>query len=108
MLEWNVFVEDINRREIIEYNIFNHGSFIAGVKNLEKSRPNRKEFEEQLNRLLRYYFWSKCEWEIVLSEWPPPRQKKEYVKSRKIDVYDQIKLNWDFFVSYVWENRSKL
>lgn len=26
-LEWNVFVENINRRQIEIYNIFNHGSF---------------------------------------------------------------------------------
>jgi len=37
----------------------------------------------------RYQFWSRCEYEIIISSWPNEINKK------KIDVYDQIVLNID-------------
>ena len=51
-----------------------------------------------------YYFWSKCEYEIIVTcnpEWD--RFKKE-----KIDVYDQLQLNWNKFVDYIWENKNEI
>ena len=49
-----------------------------------------------------YYFWSKCEWEIILSDWPP----SDTFCKEKIDVFDQVMLNWDIFVDYIWNNRQ--
>lgn len=51
-----------------------------------------------------YYFWSKCEWEIIISGWPP----RDDFNDAKIDVYDQVKLNWDKFVDYTWDHRKEL
>lgn len=45
-----------------------------------------------------YYFWSKCEWEIILSDFPPSKKFQE----KKVDVYEQVMLNWDIFINYVW------
>ena len=47
-----------------------------------------------------YYFWSKCEWEIVVSEWP------NNTKGSKIDVFTQLRLNWDEFINYVIAHAS--
>ena len=30
------------------------------------------------------------------------------IQDIKIDVYDQIKLNWDLFVDYVWNERKNI
>ena len=43
-----------------------------------------------------YYFWSKCEYEIILSPWTGRAD------DIKIDIYDQIMMNFDRFVGYVW------
>lgn len=43
-----------------------------------------------------YYFWSKCEYEIILSPWTGRAD------DIKIDVYDQIMMNFDSFVDYCW------
>ena len=37
MLEWNVYNEDINNREIKIYNIFNHGGFLKGLNQMFKN-----------------------------------------------------------------------
>lgn len=72
-------------------------------------------------------YWSKAEWELVITDTQPHIDSKElnrlitdcYLKrtvaeppllfshvnlsdAEKIDVYEQVRLNWDEFVDYVW------
>lgn len=54
--------------------------------------------EMRLERLCMYYFWSKCEYEVIVSSWPP-REGSE----RKIAIYDQLKANWDIFKELVFK-----
>ena len=97
---WFVYVENINKREIEKYNIFDHDSFMNDVKDAyKKYKDDFESFAEKVKHSLMYYFWSKCEWEIILSDWPPSDKFKE----KKINVYDQIMLNWDIFINYVWK-----
>ena len=101
MLKWLVYNEDFNARCIREFDIFNHHSFREDcIKNAKKNKDNKEEFIEALRRDLMYYFWSKCEWEIILSDWPPSGQVE-----KKIDVFDQVMLNFDVFVDYLWEEK---
>lgn len=100
---WNVFIENFNRKQIDTYNIFDHSFFNSEVKGCyDKFKDNFEEFSNAVKHILMYYFWSKCEWEIILSDWPP----SETFKSKKISVYDQVILNWDIFVDYVWRTLS--
>lgn len=50
----------------------------------------------KLDRLCAYYFWSKCEHEVVVSGWPNGKNE------RKIDVYEQLKANWGVFCGIVF------
>ena len=108
MLTWNVYIEDINKRCIEVHNIFNHSRFVDDLKKARnKFKDDKEGFTEQLRRELMYYYWSKCEWEVIITSWPPPRPDSEF-DDMKIDVYDQILLNWRVFVDYVWEHRKEL
>ena len=99
-MQWYVYVENFNRKKMEKYNIFEHASFMEDVrKAYKKHRDNFEEFSIEIKRSLRYYFWSKCEWEIVLSPWP----EREGFREEKIDVYDQVMLNADVFFKYVWD-----
>jgi len=51
---------------------------------------------DSLKRYLMYYMWSKCEYEIILSPWTGRAD------DIKIDVYDQIMMNFNSFVDYCW------
>ncbi len=53
--------------------------------------------EEALINKCRYYFWSKCEYEVVVQGWPNEKIEK------KIDVFDQLKANWQVFVTLVFK-----
>lgn len=119
-MTWNVYNYDINGRQIIIYNVFKHSSFKKDVEELLKEDLPYSEFDEKLNRIAQYYFWSKAECEIVITSWIPHIDNKEldrlnserekhrsysyYVDldiGEKVDIYDQLHLNWEQFVKYV-------
>ena len=103
-LEWNVYVENFNSKTIECYNIFNHYRFNNEVKeNYDKYSNDFEMFAETMKQSLMYYFWSKCEWEIILSCWPPSKKFNE----KKVDVYNQVMLNWDKFILYVWQKMKE-
>ena len=102
-LVWNVYIENINKSQIEVYNIFDHSGFNKDLlKIYDEYKDNKDEFLIKLQRSLQYYFWSKCEWEIILSDWPPSRKFND----KKVSVYDQLVLNWNIFTEYVWNNRE--
>lgn len=132
-MKWNVFCEDINKNKIVEFDIFQHGRFKKDIEELLKENISKKEFEEKLDNNLRYYFWCKSEYEVVLTSWPPYLTKEELLLTNdkflkqcekygdkvckvnikpeiaeKIDIYQQVKLNWDVFVEYVWSNKATI
>lgn len=108
MLEWNVYIENFNKKEIEAYNVFNHVSYLKDLKTINKKySKNEEEFKDQLKSSTMYYFWSKCEWEIILSDWPPSKPEHGF-RNKKVCVYDQLKLNWKEFTDYVWRNRKEL
>ena len=102
-LVWNVFREDFSSGDIIQWNIFRHGRFYEDLQKTFKrlrKEPEREEVAEIVRRDLMYYFWSKCEYEIIISGFPGREGKEE-----KIDVYTQVMMNWDIFFQYLWENQ---
>lgn len=130
-MKWNVLRNDFNSREIKEYNIFQHSSFSKDVVELSNQDLTKEDFTEKLRRTLQYYFWSKSEMETVITSWPPYIDSEELARlnaeyenhnakwgrypyklnvrldvREKIDIYDQVRLNWDVFVDYVWNHRK--
>lgn len=62
------------------------------------------EFKEKLRKELMYWFWSKCEYEVVISPWVGRNKEEAEVK---IDIHDQVMLNFDRFVDYCWSFKEK-
>lgn len=112
--KWLVYVGEWNgEHRIVEHNVFDHHGFLRDVAKKLKAYDKTYKAEgwidvDALSTDLRaevmYYYWCKCEWEIVLSYWPP----SERYPDRKIDVSDQLKLNWDAFVGYCWTHRKEI
>ena len=100
MLSWKVYIADINKDEIVEYDIFKHSRFFQDCIKNKSHNKDKQTFTEQLEADLCYWFWSKNEWEIVLDCFPP----LTYFKSEKVDVYKQVMMNWEVFSNYVWNN----
>lgn len=98
-MHWIVYIDNINTKSIETFDVFEHYSFAEDVrKAYKRHKDDFGAFSEDVRRSLVYYFWSKCEWEVILSAWPPTNR----ISQRKIDVYEQVRNNWDVFIEYVW------
>ena len=105
MIEWNVYYENFNARKIEKYNIFRHYAFLENcIKFARKYKDDKEKFLEEVRRSLMYFFWAKCEWEIIMSSWP----ERDDFQEKKIDVYDQVMNNWHVFSEYIWEHKKEL
>lgn len=103
-MKWNAYYYNTNKREIEIFNIFNHIIFSKNVEKHLKECNDKEEFGKALNMELMYYFWSKAEWEIIITPWVGGDREKE---AKKIDVYKQVIANWDIFLDYVWSYKEK-
>lgn len=125
-LEWNVYVKE--QETIYVRNIFNLSSrFNDSLDKLRKEylKSHLEDFEwfsKELRSIVMYSYWAKCEYEIGLTSWPS-YVTREAVKNvedtpsgnimlfpkiyEKIDIYDQLKLNWNQFARYVFDNIKK-
>lgn len=103
-MKWNVFYYDINRKKISTFNIFDHGRFREDIKKELRKCKTKEEFAERLKSNLMYYFWSKAEWEIIISPWVGGDRERDAVK---IDVYEQVMNNFDILLDYVWNNKKE-
>ena len=121
-MEWNVYVENNGKIEV--RNVFElSGAFDKGLKELTKKEYAFEDFKEALKRETMYAYWSKCEYETCITDvfcsvdYAEIRRLNEESEKRarykydvdlkvckKIDVYEQLALNWDKFVEYVWRN----
>jgi len=101
---WNVFVFNLNTRKIEIHNVFNHGSFLLySAKWIKKYKDDREKLEKEIRRELTYYYWSRFEWEIIISNF-----SSKVDDEIKVDVYEQVRMNWDIFFDYFWEHRKDI
>lgn len=102
-LEWNVYYRTMCSDEIRTMNIFEHSGFMNAVKKSLKENDNKEAFTRDLRGWLGYYYCGKCEWEIYLAA----RYEFDVDECKKIDIYQQVMLNFDKFVDYVWSSKGK-
>lgn len=135
-LKWMVYKEDWNNKLITTFNIFRHHSYkkeIERIIEMAQMGLTKDNFEKEIRHLSQYYFWSKSEYEIVMTSWPPYidanneldrliNEKRENkargwstkyldirpVVAEKISIYDQLLLNWDAFIDYLWLNKERI
>jgi hypothetical protein len=121
-LTWNAYIEDRNANTIKVFNIFNSFRFISGVIKANNKYKNDFEFLQEVRSSLMYAFWSKSEYEVIITSWPPYIEKEEFerltkedIKYRtwlnlsmgeKIDIYNQVMINWEAFKLYLLTNRK--
>ena len=130
-LQWFVFERDFNAKEIVPINVFEGSSrFIDGLLRAKKLyKDDYLKFAEAVKSSLMSAYWSKCEWETIITSWPPYvdgeevdrlfKEKQKHIEEHghfyrtdvgleiafKIDVYTQVMMNWDRFIEYVWNNK---
>ena len=100
MKSFNVIIYDPNLRKFVEYDII---PYLIRTYNEKKERKETlpKTFDEFKNFVKsesQYQFWSRCEYEIILIDWPCQKNHEKW------DVYKQIMMNLDIVTNVFMEN----
>ena len=122
------------KKEETKYNKEHNLIGLISVKDSKKRKKYMSKFEDELlKRKCSYNFWAKAEYEIVLTDWPPSINKEEIYRlvnenkrhakewgepayryspnlciCEKIDIYNQLRLNWGVFKDYVFDNEKEI
>lgn len=98
--KFNVVVENNQRYE--PYDILGYLGRVWGE--LKPSQKNKALLDLQgwIDSELKYQFWSRCEYEILLLPWPPGPNDK----AKKVDVYDQCLLNLEVITRLFAQNEG--
>ena len=94
-------IYNINEKQIEVFNVFDHGRYRQEIIKLLNHRDDfqLKDFTEKVKASTMYYYWCKCEWEILIAPLIGDFDKE----SIKIDVYRQLEMNWNHYIKYLWE-----
>ena len=96
MKPFNVIFYNINREKFEPYNVMDF--FVEEYKR-EKNKPTTfAMFKEFIEHKAMWMFWSRCEYEIILSDWPPSGVEEKW------DIYRQIMMNIDIITEVLMEN----
>lgn len=114
---WMVLYHNFNSGKIEQYNVLKYRE--NDIKKIRKKCETKEEFAEKLRREMMYYYWSKCEWEmiltktednrIILTPWCGCKNPEEV----KIDVTDNTDFDWIGFADkhikeQVYQNIAKI
>lgn len=95
-LNWTVWADDngkIQQKNIFKYSGKFREGFMEAVKSYDKTKDTAMFIEEVRFALMSAY-WAKCEYEVLIK----PLFRGAEVK---VDIYDQVMMNWDKFIDYV-------
>lgn len=96
---WNVWIWNFNSDQLESYDVV--PAFERALKSVKTKPKTRDEFDTFLRVEAQYMFWAKCEYEMVIHGWPAGKN------DMKVDVFQQLNLNWDVFVNAFWEAYQK-
>ena len=125
-LQYFVYIENFNQRRIEKYNILSD-ALVAEIVDNAGDNPTKENFAKATEQVFKYYFWARSEWEVIITSWPPYVSFSEVNRltdeinnyseltdreptllmtklnvAEKIDVFDQLKLNWDILIDYLY------
>lgn len=98
-MEYNVIIQDFNKKEFVSYNIFPY--LTQEYKASRKKPKNYTEFKDFIKREAMRQWWSRCEYEIIISEWPVEKYKEKW------DIHKQVLMNLDIITEVFMYNISK-
>lgn len=92
--EFNVIVYDYNKKTFTEYNIMP----VLRRELKGKDLHTFEEFKDFVKKTSMYYWAYKCEYEIILTDWP------NQTTGSKIDVNSQVQMNIDLITRLLMED----
>lgn len=98
--EFNVIIYNITSNKFEKHNVIPY--FINCYKSQKKDKPvTYEEMKTFIISRSMYQFWARCQYEVILSDWPCGK------KTYKLDVHEQIMNNIDLITNIVINNLPK-
>ena len=92
-------IYNINKNVFEPYDVMPYLINEYKVKKKKKKQPNTfDEFKRFIEGASMYQYWSRCEYELILTSWPN-EDKKE-----KIDIHKQIMMNINVITNILMDN----
>ncbi len=111
VLNWDINQNDLKYLDIMPYFLRNWEEdkrrkykiwcSVDKIGQVTKMPETFEEFEEFVFNVSRYTFMSRCEYEIIISDWP------NQMKHIKVDVFQQIKMNLDLITKHFMNQIKK-
>lgn len=96
MNTFNTITYDCNSKKFVPYDVL---PYLRRCYEKKDDKPKTvEEFTQFVKDESMYQFWSRCEYEVILVDWP------NQSISKKTDVYDQIMANIDVVVKLLMED----
>lgn len=95
MLEWKVWKYNYNTKKIEQYNALT--GFENTIQRIRENCEGKEDFANQLDKEFMYQYWSRCQYEVLIKPWVG-----DEAVERKVDIYEQLKMNWDAVVGRCW------
>ena len=93
--EFFVIVYEPNYKRMVPYNVIPY--FIYEYEQTKKGKPKTlSEFKKFIEAKSQYRFWSRCQYEIIISDWPCQ------IATEKWDVHNQIMMNIDLITAILY------
>ena len=116
-LSWKVKNFDCNKQAIVDYDILKYRE--DRIKKFKKQSATKEEFAEKLRREFQYIYWSRSEYELIVSTdendriWLTPWVGCREPEKAKIDVTDDENFDWRGFAEVhikkqIYDNRAKV
>lgn len=96
MKEFNVIWFNPNKREFESYNVMPY--FIGKYKESKIKSKTFDEFKEFIKKESMHKYWSRCEYEIILKDWP------SFNVEKKVDIHQQIMMNINIITKMLMDN----
>lgn len=98
MKPFNVIYE--RNGEFLPYDIMPY--LVEQYKRIKRNKPKTyEEIEKFIKGTSMYQWWARCEYEILISDWPCQKYTEKW------DIYKQILMNIDIIVDIFMENIRK-
>ena len=89
---------NINKKVFEPYDIMPH--LIETYKKEKNKSKDHNSIKEFIKSEAMYMWWSRCEYEIILADWPSTKHLEKW------DIYKQILMNIDIITDIFIENIS--
>lgn len=96
MKQFNAIIYNPNKEKFEPYNVMDF--FVDEYNEDKENLKTFDEFKKFVERKSMWMFWSRCEYEIILSDWPPSGVEEKW------DIHRQIMMNIDIVTEILMEN----